>query len=348
MAKAQLLGAASGPAAGSAQFLAKQRRAKRRYAVLIGLLIAMAAVLIVLTLSYNNPAEFGTDPYWTVARKRAETLVVIGVVAWSHALATVAFQTVTTNRIITPSILGFESIYVLIQTSAIFLYGAAGLLALRGVWQFTVQTAVMVALATALFSWLLSSRFKNIHVLLLVGVVLGGGLRAISTFMQRLLSPNDFDLLTARMFGNIANSETAYLPIAIPLALAAGIALWFHARKLDVLSLGREVSQNLGLTYKRELVYVLLLVSVLIATTTALVGPMTFLGFLVATLTYSLVDQQQHRSVFPAAVLVGFVVLTLALFVMRHIFYAAGAVTIIIELIGGTVFLIVIMRNGKL
>ena len=82
--------------------------------------------------------------------------------------------------------------------------------------------------------------------------------------------------------------------------------------------------------------------------TTSLVGPMTFLGFLVATMAYSIADTYSHKAVFPLAFLLGYVLLTGAYFVLRHIFYAQGAVTIIVELIGGLVFLIVIMRKGRL
>ena len=46
--------------------------------------------------------------------------------------------------------------------------------------------------------------------------------------------------------------------------------------------------------------------------------------------------------------LVGFVVLSGAYFVMKHVFYAQGVVSIIIELVGGSVFLIVILRKGRL
>ena len=92
----------------------------------------------------------------------------------------------------------------------------------------------------------------------------------------------------------------------------------------------------------------LLLVSVLMAVSTALVGPMTFLGFLVATLAYQFADTYDHKRIFPIAVLIGYVVLAGSYFIMRHVFYAQGVVSIIIELIGGSVFLIVILRKGRL
>ncbi len=112
--------------------------------------------------------------------------------------------------------------------------------------------------------------------------------------------------------------------------------------------MGRDVTTNLGLDHRREVMIVLFLVSVLMAVSTALIGPMTFLGFLVATLAYQFAGTHDHRYIFPVAVLTGFVILTGAYFVLKNIFYAQGAVSIIIEAVGGATFLIVILRKGRL
>ncbi|MDO5617326.1 iron chelate uptake ABC transporter family permease subunit [Kocuria sp.] len=323
-------------------------RAKRRYVIIVvGLVLAAAAFGFGL-LAWNNPAPYGSSGFWRIAEMRTTNVVIMAVVAFCQAMATVSFQTVTNNRIITPSIMGFESLYVAIQTSTVYLLGAAGLVAFTGIPQFLFQICVMVTFALVLYGWLLSGRYGNMQVMLLVGIIIGGGLGSVSTFMQRLLSPSEFDLLTARLFGSVTNAEAGYLPIAIPLCLVAGVALWLNARRLNLISLGRDSTVNLGLNHRFETIKVLFLVSILMAVSTALVGPMTFLGFLVATLAYQFADTYDHRYVFPVAFLTGFVVLTGAYFVMNHVFYAQGVVSIIIELVGGSVFLYVILRKGRL
>ena len=244
--------------------------------------------------------------------------------------------------------MGFESLYVAIQTSTVYFLGAAGILVLQGVPQFLLQVALMVALSLALYGWLLSGRYGNLQVMLLVGIIIGGGLGSVSTFMQRLLSPSEFDVLSARLFGSVTNAQADYLPVAVPLCLLAGGALWLRSSRLNVVALGRDVSLNLGLRHRAEIMGTLFLVSVLMAVSTALVGPMTFLGFLVATLAYQFADTYDHRHLFPVAVLTGFLVLTGAYFVLNHVFYAQGVVSIIIELVGGSVFLYVILRKGRL
>lgn len=323
-------------------------RARRRYALVLGTLVVLAALCAIGFLALDNPMPPGSSGFWIIAQLRATTLAVIAVVVVCQAMATVSFQTVTNNRIITPSILGFEALYVAVQTTAVYVMGVAGVVALHGLGQFALQVALMVVFAVALFGWLLSGRFASLPIMLLVGIVLGGGLRSIATFMQRLLSPSEFDVLAARLFGNLSNAHPEYLALAVPLCVVASTLLWWRARRLNVIALGPDVSANLGLNHRRELMIVLVLVSVLMATSTALVGPMTFLGFLVATLAYQLSGTYDHRRILPVAILSGFVVLTGAALIMKHVFYAEGVVSIIVELVGGTAFLIVLLRKGGL
>ena len=92
----------------------------------------------------------------------------------------------------------------------------------------------------------------------------------------------------------------------------------------------------------------LTLISVLMAMSTSLVGPMTFLGFLMATLAYSITDSPDHRRVFAIAWLLGMVILSAAYFLLKHVFPMVDAVMIIVELIGGVVFLVVVVKRGRL
>jgi iron complex transport system permease protein len=304
-------------------------RDRRRTLVLLVVLTVAAAGFAFGLLAYDNPMEVGTRGFWLIAKRRATSIVVMAVVALCQAVATVAFQTVTNNRIITPGIMGFESLYIAIQTSAVYFFGMVGLTSLMGTGMFVVQLVAMVALSALLYGWLLSGKYANLQIMLLIGIIIGGGLGSISTFMQRLLTPSEFDVLTARMFGSISSAKAEYLPIAIPLCLVAAGGLFLVSRRLNVLALGAETAGNLGLNHRRHTIGVLLLVSVLMATSTALVGPMTFFGFLVATLAYQAAGTHDHRVVLPMA-------------------FLQGVVSIIIELVGGSVFLVVILRKGRL
>lgn len=323
-------------------------RARRRW-WLVYLAVTAAALLCAAgLLAWDNPMAPGTRGFWLIAQRRADAVVAMTVVAVCQAMATVAFQTVTSNRLLTPSIMGFESLYRAIHTTTVYLLGVTGLTAARTLSTFIGQVVVMVGLSLVLYSWLLTSRRASIHAMLLIGVVIGTGLGSVSTFMQRLLSPSEFDVLTARLFGSVNNADSEYYPVALPLVVGATVLLSLMSRRLNVLALGRDAAAGLGVDHRLWSVVVLVLVSVLMAVSTALVGPMTFLGFLVATLAYQASDTYDHRCLFPMAVSLALLVLMGSYFLMNHVFDAQGVVSIIIELVGGATFLVVVLRKGRL
>ncbi len=323
-------------------------RAARRYRAARAILLLLAPVICYCILAWRNPMPVDSPGFWRIAQVRATSVAVILVVAWCQALATVAFQTITNNRIITPSIMGFESLYRLVQTSIVFFFGITGLTSMNSTGQYLMQVGLMVALAALLYGWMLRNERTNIHQTLLLGIVIGTGLGALSTYMQNLLNPSAFDILSARLIGNISNADVSQLTVATPLALVTGGLLLAMSRTLDVLGLGRDAAIGLGVDHRRNSLVILMLAAVLMAVSTSLVGPMSFLGFLVAMTAYQLSDTHEHRFVLPMAWLVGVVILGGAYFILRHIFYATGSVGIIIEAVGGTFFLIHLLRKGRL
>ncbi|MBL3698970.1 enterobactin ABC transporter permease [Leucobacter luti] len=331
------LGAAPEPPTASAS---RWRRAFPLLAV-----AAAALVLAVLILTYQNPAPIGSAGFVTIVQSRLASVGTIALVAVSQAVATVLFHTATSNRILTPSILGFDALYVLTQTALVFVFGTAAA-GLEGIPKILAQSALMVLFATLLYGWLFSGPRANLHLLLLVGVVLGLGFGSVSTFMQRLLTPSEFDVLSARLFGSIGKGNTDYLPIAAGIVAAIVIYVWIRRRTYDVVALGRDVAVGLGVNYRREVVTTLVLVAVLVSVSATMVGPMTFYGFLVATLAYQFARGDTHAEILPLAIGIGLVALLGATFILKHVFAAAGLVTVIIEFIGGILFLIVLLRKG--
>ncbi len=323
-------------------------RAAGRYWMILAILVLLAPAVCYGILAWGNPMPVNSPGFWRIAQLRATSVTVILVVAWCQGLATVAFQTITNNRIITPSIMGFESLYRLIQTSIVFFFGTTGLTSMNSMGQYLMQVGLMVALAALLYGRLLQSKRTNIHQTLLLGIVIGTGLGGLSTYMQNLLNPSAFDILSARLIGNVSNADVSQLTVAIPLAVVAGGLLLAMSRTLDVLGLGRDAAIGLGVDHRRNSLMILMLTAVLMAVSTSLVGPMSFLGFLVAMTAYQLSDTHEHRFVLPMAWLVGVVVLGGAYFTLRHIFYATGSVGIIIEAVGGVFFIIHLLRKGRL
>lgn len=330
---------------------AKAFRTKKeagRYWMILITMIVLGFFASYGLLVYNNPVAVDSPSFVPVVRRRLEALVAMLISAVCQSLATVAFQSSTNNRIITPSLLGFEALYSTIHTSTMFFFGVTAFLQFSGVGAFLLQVSLMVVLCLILYGWLLSGKNGNLQLMLLVGVVIGTGLRAVSSFMRRLLAPSEFDMLQARLFGSVNNADADYFPIAIPIVIVASVLILLNSKKLNVLSLGRNTSTTLGVRYQAGVIYMLILVSVLMSISTALVGPLTFFGFLVATMAYQAAPTYDHKYIFPMALAIGFLILTASYFVMYHIFRAQGVVSVIIEMFGGLTFLIVMLRKGSL
>lgn len=307
--------------------------------------LSLALVFAVAILAYDNPVPRGGPGYWVIVQSRLTALATIAFVAASQALATVLFHTATNNRILTPSILGFDALYVLTQTALVFAFGTAAS-GMEGIPKILAQSALMVLFATLLYGWLFSGKRQNLHLLLLVGVVLGIGFGSVSTLMQRLLTPSEFDVLSARLFGSIGKGNPEYLPVAAGIVVAILAFVWQRRRTYDVVALGRDVAIGLGVNYRREVLTILIMVAVLVSVAVTMVGPMTFFGFLVATLTYQFARGDSHAEKIPLAIAIGLATLLGATFVLKHVFAAAGLVTVIIEFVGGLLFLIVLLRKG--
>ena len=76
--------------------------ARRRWWILFGVVCAVAILACIGLIAWKNPAEFGSPVFWRLARRRAFAVLAIAIVAVCQGMATVAFQTVANNRIITP------------------------------------------------------------------------------------------------------------------------------------------------------------------------------------------------------------------------------------------------------
>ena len=326
----------------------RSKKEERRYWILLVTLIALGLLASYGLLVYNNPVPIDSPSFIPVVRRRMFALMAMIIAAVCQSLSTVAFQSITNNRIITPSLLGFEALYSAIHTATIFFFGARAFINFSGTSSFVFQVVVMVLMCLALYGWLLSGKYGNLQLMLLVGVIMGTGLKSLSSFMRRLLAPSEFDILQARLFGSVNNADSEYFPLAIPAVIIVALLLLAYSRKLNVVSLGKACATSLGVNHRFSVIYGLVLVSVLMSISTALVGPLTFYGFLVATLSYQAVPTYDHRYIFPMALAIGFLIITGAYFFMYHIFNAQGVVSVIIELFGGITFLIVILRKGTL
>ena len=324
----------------NAAVLYRPRTLSRQALVLIVLgALALASIVLFMTLGAKGSWSF-------VIPFRGRKLLALILVAYSIAVSTVLFQTVANNRILTPSIMGFDQLYILINTAVAYFLGAHMLALMDPNLAFALKLVAMVGFSGLLFQWLFLSAERSLYLLILVGIVFGIFFRSLSNFMARMLDPNAFQVLQDTLFASFNDVDVTLLGVSYLIVALASAVLWRMRAVLDVLSLGKPTAINLGLDYKRVVITLLVIVSVLVSVSTALVGPRTFFGLLVATLGYLLVGTSKHKWVIPAAVLLGIICLVGGQTLLERVFAFNTALSIIIEFLGGIIFIIFVLRGA--
>lgn len=320
----------------------EQRRLQQvRRMVLALLVLCILAVALYLAWNLRGPLAYALD----LRGRQVGALIVVGIAVGA---STVAFQTVSGSRILTPGVMGFDSLFTLIQTVMVYALGATALTRFGVVERFGLNLVALAAFGLLLFRWLFRAHSRNLFVLMLVGIVLGTFFASLSTFASRLLSPDDYLTLQSVLFASFTTVDERLLFACAAVTLLASVGLFALAPSLDVVDLGHERCVTLGVDHHRVVTQVLVLVTVLVASSTALVGPMIFLGLLVANLARQLVPTHEHRWLLPAAAATGVLATVLGQFIVTHALGLGVPLAVVINLIGGLYFLTLLMKAVRL
>lgn len=311
----------------------------RRRLWLLLLLASAAAALLVVGLQPSRLNDY-------ILRHRLVMVSTMAVVAVASALATLVFQTLTNNRILSPSMMGFESLFVLIQTSLMFFLPLVHVAALPPLLLFFLQVALMMTLTTLLYRKILFGRAaQDLYLLVLTGIVCGALFGGGAMLLQRLLSPEDFAILQGRLFARFSLADPDLLMVSALITLLTSVWLWRRRHLLDVLALGRATALLLGVDWSREVYRLLAVISLLVAMATALIGPLSFFGFLAVTLCYQCLPSRYHQVMMPAAVLIGFAILCSGQLILQYLLGMSGSLSVVMELIGGSLFLFTLLAR---
>lgn len=308
-------------------------------------LIGLAVLALICILLYGfYDIKGGFDYAFPRRMIRVGAMVVTGI---AIAYSTVVFQTITHNRILTPSVMGLDSMYEVVQTLIYFTVGSMSVWVLNEYLNFGAAIIAMVLFALILYRFLFRSNKYPIYLLLLIGMILGTLLGSLVTFLQVLIDPVEYLSLQSKLFASFTNVRAEILYIAIGILLVAFIYGYRIMRDLDVMSLGRENAINLGINYDKMVMNILILSSVLIATATALVGPITFLGLIVANLAYQYFVTYKHSTLILGASLISIIALVGGQFLVEHILDLRTTLSVIINFIGGIYFIYLLLKESR-
>ncbi|MDD7973063.1 iron chelate uptake ABC transporter family permease subunit [Roseinatronobacter alkalisoli] len=296
--------------------------------------------LCALFLFWNLRAPMGF-----ILGLRAEKLAALVLVGAATGAATVIFQTIAANRLLTPGIVGFDALFVFTQTILVLGLGGAGYVALADTAKFLVEASLLMGAAMALFGILFRKGAEDIIRMILTGVILGVLLRGLAGFAQRLLDPSEFAVVQQASIASFNAVNPDLLGIAaLALVCGLGAALWL-APGLDVAALGRVQARVLGLNHDRLVFTALGVVAALVAVSTALVGPVTFLGLLAASFAHALLRDHRHIVLIPAAALMGAAILVAGQAVFERLLGLQSALAVIVEFAGGLLFLALVLKR---
>lgn len=314
-----------------------QISAKSKLMILIAVTLCVALIYLFIGI------DFEIFRYQFISRFRKLVLMIL--VGGSIAASVVIFQAITTNRLLTPSIMGLDAVYMFVKVLLVFVFGAQSAFVTNIYLSFATSLLVMVVFSLLLFQGIFRIGDVSIYFILLIGVILGTFFRSITGFLELIINPEDFLAVQSSMFANFdaSNSKLVMLcgVILMILILITVIAIPY----LDVLLLGKDQAINLGLSYQMITRLLLILVAILVSISTSLVGPITFLGLLTVNLAHELMKTYEHKYILPATICLSWLSLFVAQGVVENLFEATTQVSIIIDLVGGTYFIYLLIKR---
>lgn len=305
-------------------------------------LVLITLILSGLFLLYKLP-----DNWEYALERRGYKVASILIVSCCIAYSSLIFQTLTNNKILTPSIMGFEAVYLLFQTLIVFVYGDKTFQVIKNSDNFFISIGLMMLFAFLLFILIFKRGKSNMYFLLLIGLVLGTLFGTVSSFLQLVIDPNEFLIIEGQMFASFNKINTDLFWYALVFMILSFIIGFRQIKNLDIIALGKETAVNLGLDYDKTVKLYLFIIAVLVAVSTALVGPMTFLGILVTNLTYELFKTYKHSILIPACCLVSCIAVLGGQFIVEQVFNFNTTISIIINFVGGIYFMFLLLKAKK-
>ena len=315
---------------------------RRKLWVMTALVILCAIGYLMVRVQFENPKLLHY-----ALNLRAPKLYAMLLTALAIGGASIVFQSIINNTIVTPCLLGMNSLYTLIHTAVIFFAGSGSFLAVNANLSFAVDVILMGIAATIIYSYLFKKTKHNVLYVLLVGTVLTSFFGSIQTTLTRVMDPNEYDALLVSLIASFQNINSEILLFATLLLAALVFALRKELALLDVLTLGKAQAINLGIDYDTCIRRLLLGVTLCIAIATAMVGPVSFLGLIIANLSRQLLKTYRHTQLILGSTLFGMVVLVGGQLIVEHLYSYQVPVSVFITVGGGLYFLYLLLTQKK-
>ncbi len=318
------------------------RANRQKLAILAALALLCAAGYMLVGVHFDN-----AKLVQYAMKIRTPKLIVMLITAFAIGGASIVFQSVINNTIVTPCLLGMNSLYTLIHTAVVFAAGSGSILAANANYSFAVDLVLMGVVATVVYSFLFKKTKHNVLYVLLIGTVLSSFFSSIQSTLTRVMDPNEYDNLLAALVASFSNINSEIIAISLFVLAAIVFALRRELALLDVITLGKDQAINLGVDYDRCVRRLLLGVTLCIAVATAMVGPISFLGLIIANLSRQLLKTYRHTQLILGSALFGMIVLVGGQLLVEHAYSYTIPVSVFITVGGGVYFLYLLLTNRR-
>ncbi|KOT13599.1 iron-dicitrate transporter subunit FecD [Haemophilus parainfluenzae] len=304
------------------------------------LLFGLSIRLGTYTLSFEEIwAAFQPDDknYFTLMEYRLPRAVLAILLGGALAISGVLVQSVVRNPLASPDILGINNAAGLVAVSVLmFLPNLA--------FYWMPIFAFLGGVLSFVILWIVCGfNFRPIK-MAIIGVALSTLWAAISHYLM-LTNPVEINTAMLWLTGSLWGRSWSYLNVVLPWLVVLLPLPFIFCRDLDTLGLGENKASTLGVTVNKVQISVLVLAVALSTTAVAICGPIAFLGLVAPHLARRLVGGR-HRTLLPAALIIGALLLQLSDILARVIDppteLPAGILTAII---GAPYFFYLLMRT---
>ena len=300
---------------------------RNRHRLILMAALALGAAVLYMLVNVN----FGNQKLFLYAmRIRTPKLIAMLITAFAIGGASIVFQSIINNTIVTPCLLGMNSLYMLIHTAVVFVAGSGSILAVNANAAFGVDLVIMGVVATMIYSTLFQKTGHNVLYVLLIGTVLNSFFGSVQSTLTRVMDPNEYDSLLADLVASFSNVNSEIMVICLVVLAAVVFVLRKELALLDVITLGKDQAINLGVDYDRCIRRLLLGVTLFIAVATAMVGPVSFLGLILANLSRQLLKTYRHSQL-----------------IVEQVFTYTVPVSVFITFFGGIYFLYLLLAERR-
>ena len=319
-----------------------------RKALIIRITVMIVLALAIITAYLTIGVKFHNERLFRYAMKlRIPKVIAMVITAYAIGTASMVFQSIINNTIVTPCLLGMNSLYTVIHTAVVFVAGSGSVLALNSNLSFGVDLVIMGVVATVVYSYLFAKTNHNILYVLLIGTVLSSFFSSIQSTLVRIMDPNEYDTLLTSLVASFSNINSGIITFSVILLVIIALVLRKEIRLLNVLTFGKEQAINLGVDYDKSIRKLLLGVTLYIAVATAMVGPISFLGLIIANLSRQMFKTYKHSWLMAGSCLFGIIALIGGQLITERVFTYSVPVSVFITVGGGIYFLYLLLGRRR-